>query len=445
MTYDTAAIRRFLMGFFNDEEIANLSFDYFPEVYENFAAGMSKGRMVRDLITYCRARNRLPDLLAALERERPEAFKEFFAANSHIELPATSPLSTPVVRNPRQVLVSHARPDTALARRLTNDLLARGWQVWIAPDSIRPGEKWVESINRGLEESGVFVLLLSSAAVASPWVQLEANAAIQLEREGNLRFIPLLVESCDPPLLWRAYQWIPLQDNYESGFKALLAELTQRRHDAVIWPGDGKEMVRVPQGEFFFGYGKQKLSLPEFWIDKLPVTNGEYARFVMATAHKPPSHWRGQSPAPDIVDHPVVNVSWYDAAAYAKWAGKQLPTVEEWEKAARGTTGRDFPWGNQRPSAELCNCDLNIGRTTPVGLYSTQGDSPYGCVDMVGNVWEWTDTWFDDSKKYRVLCGGSWSLHRSHVHVSVRHRNLPYFTYINIGFRLVSRSLIDVI
>jgi formylglycine-generating enzyme required for sulfatase activity len=92
-----------------------------------------------------------------------------------------------------------------------------------------------------------------------------------------------------------------------------------------------------------------------------------------------------------ITDHPV-RVSWHDAVAYATWAGKRLPSEEEWEKAARGTDGRKYPWGDEEPTPDLCNFGKNEGGTTPVGKYSPQGDSPYGCADMAGNVWEWTSS-----------------------------------------------------
>jgi sulfatase modifying factor 1 len=149
-------------------------------------------------------------------------------------------------------------------------------------------------------------------------------------------------------------------------------------HDCRVWDKDGKQMLRVPGGEFLYGADRHKLSLPEFWIDRTPVTNAEFARFVEATGYRTTaeqtgigcaytgSHWediRGADwrhpggPQTDIqnkADHPVVQVSWADAAAYAEWAGKRLPTEQEWEKAARGTPGGEYPWGNQAPTVREC-------------------------------------------------------------------------------------------
>jgi tetratricopeptide (TPR) repeat protein len=201
----------------------------------------------------------------------------------------------------------------------------------------------------------------------------------------------------------------------------------------IVWERDGKEMVRIPAGVFLYGDGKERRELPEFWMDKTPVTNAEYARFVTDTSRKPPEHWKGKTPAKRITNHPVTHVSWHDASAYAEWAGKRLLTEEEWEKAARGTDGREYPWGNEKPTPQLCNFDGNEGSTTPVGTYSPQGDSPYGCVDMAGNVWEWMSS--DYSPGSKVLRGGSWGNNQKEVRAANRHFSTPDTRYYTVGFR----------
>jgi len=198
---------------------------------------------------------------------------------------------------------------------------------------------------------------------------------------------------------------------------------------------DGKEMVRVPAGRFLYGDDKREVELPEFWVDKAPVTNGEYARFVAETGHQPPEHWKGKIPPKKIANHPVVNVSRDDAAAYATWAGGRLPTEEEWEKAARGTDGREYPWGDWAEGR--CNSkEAGIGGTTPVGQYSPQGDSPYGCQDCAGNVWEWTAS--EHEQGAQVGRGGAFDFDRSAARCAYRRRSSPHGDwYFFGGFRVV--------
>jgi formylglycine-generating enzyme required for sulfatase activity len=233
------------------------------------------------------------------------------------------------------------------------------------------------------------------------------------------------------------------------------------KQNQQVWEKDGKEMVRVPAGAFLYGDDKREVILPEFWIDRTPVTNKEFARFVQATGYRTTAeetgmgcalhsgkwtdtwgaNWRHPggpgSNIEDKADHPVVQVSWGDAAAYAKWAGKRLPTEQEWEKAARGSDGRAYPWGNQAPARELCNFNRNENGTTPVGKYSPRGDSPYGCVDMAGNVWEWTASdWVADGGK--VLRGGGWSHPAENVRSTLPSPHHPDDRYDTDGFRCVS-------
>jgi len=233
-----------------------------------------------------------------------------------------------------------------------------------------------------------------------------------------------LVSTLERPRTWLTIARSRLEKQSTSG------------QDRMIWEKDGKEMVRVPAGEFLYSDDKRKLSVDEFWIDKTPVTNAEYARFVVETKHEPPSHWKGKTPPKNLTDHPVVNVSWNDAVAYAEWAGKRLPTEEEWEKAARGTDGRTYPWGNNEPAPNLCNFGQSEKGITPVGKYSPQGDSPYGCVDMAGNVWEWTASDYD--KEHKVLRGGSWYDNQTYARAVYRYYSLTPDDRGNyFGFRCV--------
>ena len=200
--------------------------------------------------------------------------------------------------------------------------------------------------------------------------------------------------------------------------------------------------MRIPAGEFLMGSDpkvdqgaysneqpQRKVHLDGYWMGKHPVTNTHYAAFVKAIGRQAPQHWQSGKIPSGKEHHPVVNVSWEDAAAFCTWASQvtgrevRLPTEAEWEKAARGADGRIYPWGKEAPDKSRCNFAGNENGTTPVGKYSPLGDSPYGCVDMAGNVWEWCADWFDggyyktaparnppgpQKGDYRVLRGGSW-------------------------------------
>jgi len=200
-------------------------------------------------------------------------------------------------------------------------------------------------------------------------------------------------------------------------------------------------VVWVPPGPFIYGEGEgtRVVRLERgFFVARTPVTNAQYARFGEATGRKSPKHWKGKTPPGELYNHPVVHVTWHDAVAYAEWAGERLLTEVEWEKAARGIDGQAYPWGDEKPTPDLCNFRNNEGGTTPVGKYSPQGDSPCGCADMAGNVWEWTSSEYGDWGK--VLRGGSWGAGPGDVRGAHRYWCLPNYGYIYLGFRCARGS-----
>jgi len=191
------------------------------------------------------------------------------------------------------------------------------------------------------------------------------------------------------------------------------------------------ELIPIPAGGFLYGKSKEWKRLPAYRIMKYPVTVVQYRQFCKATGRSmpstPPWGWKDT--------HPVVNVTWHDAVAFAAWSSLTLPTEVEWEKAARGTDGREFPWGNDWNASK---CSNGASKTSAVGHYPA-GASPYGVQDMAGNVWEWCDGWYDNNS--RVLRGGSWdSFYSTHFHTTFRGDSKPTWERLYYGFRCVLRS-----
>jgi formylglycine-generating enzyme required for sulfatase activity len=216
-----AQIRDLIHQHFDLEEFRDLCFRL-GVGYDDLRGENLPGR-IRDLVLRLNRERRLDDLLTFCAHLRPAVDWPDLSLEVALD-PAPAAFVVPT-RNPRQIFFSHARQDADFAHRLAADLGRFGWQVWIAPDSIRPGEKWVNAINRGLAESGVFLLALTPDAVNSKWVHSETNVAIGLEHDDLVRFIPLDVRPAAVPPLWRSYQWIPFRDGYEAGLQQLLEEL----------------------------------------------------------------------------------------------------------------------------------------------------------------------------------------------------------------------------
>jgi hypothetical protein len=209
----------------------------------------------------------------------------------------------------------------------------------------------------------------------------------------------------------------------------------------------GFPLVYVPAGEFVMGDDagasnerpQHRLTLEGYWIGKYPVTNALYRRFCAETGSSSPG-----AGAED--DHPVVNVNWTDALAFCRWAGMQLPSEAEWEKAARGTDGRKYPWGDEW---ETGRCNVGTAGTSPVGAYP--GDvSPYGCLDMAGNVWEWTRSLYQlyryaaadgrealEATAPRVVRGGAFGGSGTDARAAFRYRSNPDYRDYSRGFRVV--------
>ena len=256
--------------------------------------------------------------------------------------------------------------------------------------------------------------------------------------------------------------------------------------------GDVTDMARVPDGNFKRGstfeenkihlkicrkvdkacrlwwfddeYPAKQVFVDTFWMDVYEVTNSQYLEFVLATGHRPAldeacttdacregNLWKGKSFPKRIARQPVTQVNWYDADAYCRFRGKRLPTEAEWEKAARGPNGRQYPWGNASPKGRATYQKKWLGAftMTPVGTYP-HGVSMYGVHDMAGNVWEWVDDWYHRnyyargskiepkgpaSGDFKVVRGGSWVNYADTLRSALRRWSRPQVQFNDTGFR----------
>ncbi|OKH44726.1 hypothetical protein NIES2101_27640 [Calothrix sp. HK-06] len=246
------------------------------------------------------------------------------------------------------------------------------------------------------------------------------------------------------------------------------------------------DMIKIPAGEFEMGSNSpnaldneraaHKVYLDTYFIDRYPITSGKYREFLEFGGYKKAQYWSDagwkwlqleQVKHPKYWsndgaydNHPVMGVSYYEAEAYAKFVGKRLPTEAEWEKAARwderANRSRTYPWGEEEPTQEFCNCStsLSISQTAPVNAYPN-GQSAYGMYDALGNVWEWTNSWFDAyqgfeyypyigysqvyfDNKHKVLKGSSWATRPMAMRASFRNWYYPHVRQIFSGFRCAS-------
>lgn len=248
---------------------------------------------------------------------------------------------------------------------------------------------------------------------------------------------------------------------------------------STVIGNDGMTLYYVPAGDFVMGSNRgdaneqpvHTVYLDAFWIDETEVTNSMYAIFLDDQGNQVDgdAYWLDEGDS-DVKlhptggswivesgyeDHPVVEVSWYGAKSYCSWVGRALPTEAQWEKAARNSDGRDYPWGNDVPGNGVLNFNNYLKDTTPVEKYP-RGVSPYRVLDMGGNVWEWVADWYGESYyrnspsknplgpgsgQFRVRRGGSFTDHGYVVRATYRASSDSDFTNLNVGFRCAMNAI----
>ncbi|HEY7975965.1 MAG TPA: SUMF1/EgtB/PvdO family nonheme iron enzyme [Ktedonobacterales bacterium] len=408
----------------------------------------------------------------------------------------------------------HSADEDDFTARLVADLEAAGADVWV-DDARITSDDFITKINAGLAGRQWLVLVMTPDALRSPWVQAEVNAALNQVRKGRmLGVIPVVARPCAdgeiPPLLDTLHRYdatsdyAPARDGLlraiglaaplaaaqppapaASGVSARLATLGYRSVDQNGSRFMLPPLLTIPAGKFRLGSDQRRdklarddelrrvvVNLPAFQIARFPVTVAEYACFV-GPNHAPPPNWAEQRTQ---LDHPVVQVCWYDAYDYAAWLAERtgqpwrLPTEAEWEKAARcdprdplgASSERRYPWGD---SEDLSRCDNNsnylVRGVTPIGWYGPDtpdpgmgwqsGASPCGVEEMSGSVWEWTSSLYAhdyskatqpvsrtyNSTEQRSLRGGSWGRNMYGVRAATRYHGLVILQNEDIGFRLM--------
>ena len=388
-----------------------------------------------------------------------------------------------------RVFLCHSSGDKPAVRALYQRLCAEGIDAWLDEEKLLPGQDWQREIPKAVRASDVVIVCLSRGSITKAgYVQREIKFALDAadeQPEGAIFLIPARLEECESPDRLSRWQWVNLHE--AKGYERLMRALRTRAEALGISLSPvraipqtpslgaapvlgGIEFVFVPKGKFIMGskddnlwaFENQKpqhtVEIPyDYWIGRFPVTNEQFAAFVGTAKFKyeMASDWK------DRANHPVVYVSWYDAMEYCKWLNEKLqgeigalavrlPTEAEWEKAARGEQGYEWPWGNEFDTNKCNSSEGSKGGTTPVGAYSPQGDSPYNAADMAGNVWEWCHSILkpypykaDDGREkesgseIRVVRGGAWSSDWNYARAAFRSGYNPVNRYYNLGFRLV--------
>ena len=408
-------------------------------------------------------------------------------------------------KNPT-VFFSYKREDEDIVQRVYDDMQLRGVQdIWMDRRKLEAGEDWSHEIKEALKKCTHLVLFVSKKAMFSEIIAEEVSTFDKQIQAGAGKFIiPVIVDQSDYvhdeslssdttftegkseliqacqtiQAVVKRLQWVnptgSLRDDYEQSVMLISQKLPKLTYQL-------SSMVHVPAGEFMMGELRlnQRVHLDDFWIGKWVVTVAEFANFVRAGGltnkhyipdvfdtpdyrkHRVMAYWPSEDLPTYALNHPeqpMRGLTWLQAYAYCEWLNHivdepklfRLPTETEWEKSARGTAGNKYPWGNDWQSSVANTRELGRGEPIDCGSLGTNGDSPYGCQDMAGNVWEWTVSLpFENNFDYdtlitndfpRIIRGGDWKSDRSFAWTYKKASDdmFPVHYQRSIGMRLVA-------
>ena len=390
-----------------------------------------------------------------------------------------------------KVFLSYASEDRKVAEAIYLSLHGQGHTVFFDRTDLPPGQEYDARIRRGIEKSQLFLFLISPYALdAGSYTLTELGIAQKIWQHPAGRVLPVVVRSTPwdriPPYL-KSVTLLEPEGNLTATVADAVNRIAVARRRVVLrtvvkglaiastvgaaaylyWAhrepareiigADGAPAVAVPAGNFTMGDDEEsplrEIFLDAFYMDKYEVTVSRYAKFLKTTGGvTPPDGWE-QASLEGANELPVVGVDWHDADAYCKWAGKRLPTEAEWEKAARGTDGRSYPWGKDEPTSSRANFGKSSESPYRAGLMRVggyqAGSSPYGVQDLAGNAAEWVADWFaegfrrgdvrnprgPESGTAKVIRGGGWHDPADRLKASRRTQASPGNRADDVGFR----------
>ena len=389
-----------------------------------------------------------------------------------------------------RIFLSYASQDREMAKSIYLALRDQRHTVFFDRADLPAGDEYHNRIRSAIENSDLFMFLISANAIdAGSYTLTELSIAEKM----LIKVLPVVLGNVDVeklPALLKAVTFFQTDGNLPAAVAAEVYRIAKERRRrrlkylsaalvvALVVVGgvfyalrgrdsrervgkDGAPAVLIPAGAFLGGDDenspRRELFVEAFYLDQYEVTVGRYARFLQATGNvRPPEEWDTVD-LNNGTDLPVIGVDWQDANSYCQWVGRRLPTDAEWERAARGSDERKYPWGDEPPTSEHARFAQNYEKAVykngvaRVGSHR-KGTSPFGIHDMAGNAWEWTADWFSESFPYadrrnpkgpssgtsKVLRGGGWYDQADRLVSTKRMHANPEQRDDSIGFRCAS-------